>query len=855
MHDLDHLVAQSMNMKEIASDEEVSDTEDDDLLAELHGLSEESEAVVSREPTPPTSHSVLAIVNDRVDNYQLGLASARSMNDGSKVRRLERGLKTLQSQAKQLNAGKMIAEDDIPPAIVIRTTEPPPSEPIEEEPLPPPPVFEPTVSTSTEQQPMELFEANTVTSVANGSVMTKLSEEDQEVHNMLMMRRNQYKTAAVQAKHNADETAARRLYRTAKQFDVVIRALEEGKPVDLTQMPPSPPGMADVVPVASERMQGSSSPEQNKSKLFHAPESASTVLEALQQRLAKYEATSQAAKEEGSSSKARRMGRIVKQYQSAIKAYKAKQPINFDDLPCPPGFPPIPGNRPKASPTEPLPPPPPLTIKDDSPVQPSTPQVSSASRAESQALFLQERQLQFKKAALIAKKNGDLALARNYLRLAKGFDQMIQASHSGLPVDMSQVPPPPGSSSVGHLEFIPANENGVQLGDRDEAYKKLEQDLIQQIRTCTSNADHFTKLGDVTSATRFDKMGQNSRKDLAALKNAFKHGDPVPRFHYETRSFTLVQSCTDLGDNSLEIQIIRGINLCLPSGYSSKDLDTYVKYEFPYPNDEPQKGESDICKHTNNPEYNQCFKLDINRKSRAFLRLLKSNKFIKGEIYYKRGFLKSDKLLGTANVKLLPLETQCEIHDSFDLMDGRKSIGGKLEMKIRVRHPFISKQVEEVKERWLVIDNFERKLQPPQQNQMRQKSPNRTNTSLESSDSASPPLASTYVSMEVLKYERQMLDQQILRYKGKLTPNEEEAMKHKSELLTQRVEETRDALRKGGVATLKIYADAIEKTQNVYLQEARSLVQTGNRVKAQTIMTKKKLVEREVEAIRAKLPS
>jgi coiled-coil and C2 domain-containing protein 1 len=46
-------------------------------------------------------------------------------------------------------------------------------------------------------------------------------------------------------------------------------------------------------------------------------------------------------------------------------------------------------------------------------------------------------------------------------------------------------------------------------------------------------------------------------------------------------------------------------------------------------------------------------------------------------------------------------------------MDGRKSIGGKLEMKVRVRHPFVSKQVEEVKERWLVIDNFERKLQPP----------------------------------------------------------------------------------------------------------------------------------------------
>lgn len=31
------------------------------------------------------------------------------------------------------------------------------------------------------------------------------------------------------------------------------------------------------------------------------------------------------------------------------------------------------------------------------------------------------------------------------------------------------------------------------------------------------------------------------------------------------------------------------------------------------------------------------------------------------------GFLRSDTLLGTVTVKLQPLETQCEIHDSFDV--------------------------------------------------------------------------------------------------------------------------------------------------------------------------------------------
>ena len=46
-------------------------------------------------------------------------------------------------------------------------------------------------------------------------------------------------------------------------------------------------------------------------------------------------------------------------------------------------------------------------------------------------------------------------------------------------------------------------------------------------------------------------------------------------------------------------------------------------------------------------------------------------------------------------------------------MDGRKSIGGKLEVKLRVRDPFITKQVEEVKEKWLVVDAIERKAPAP----------------------------------------------------------------------------------------------------------------------------------------------
>lgn len=61
------------------------------------------------------------------------------------------------------------------------------------------------------------------------------------------------------------------------------------------------------------------------------------------------------------------------------------------------------------------------------------------SRQEKQLVFLVARQKEFKEAALQAKRNGEINQAKEYLRLAKGFDPLIEASNSGLPVDMDTV--------------------------------------------------------------------------------------------------------------------------------------------------------------------------------------------------------------------------------------------------------------------------------------------------------------------------------------------------------------------------------------------------------------------------------
>ena len=73
--------------------------------------------------------------------------------------------------------------------------------------------------------------------------------------------------------------------------------------------------------------------------------------EALEQRLRKYQSGVESAQKEGNSNKERRMGRIVKQYEDALKALEAGKPVDFSNFPNPPGYPPIPADMP----TKPLP--------------------------------------------------------------------------------------------------------------------------------------------------------------------------------------------------------------------------------------------------------------------------------------------------------------------------------------------------------------------------------------------------------------------------------------------------------------------------------------------------------------------
>lgn len=362
-HDLDRMVAESL--KDIDDDSDV-DENDPDLLSELSEITE-TEAPPPSAPPPSSSTAAADVSADmpellrtRLEMYRVAEANAKAAGDSSKARRIGRGIKTLDGLLRQAKAGRPVNVDDIPPEVTVKPSntpsaaapaeQPPPAVPTRSAPPAPPP--KPAVTEAT-------------TPTVDATVMATL-----------LARQREYKLAALAAKKADNKAKALELVKICKMFDVVIQSAQEGQPVDLSDMPPPPDELSAVVastapivqPAKEEAEAQNRSEEPAAAAADEVPPmvTATTILGALQQRLDKYRSVEQAAKDENNDSKARRFvfgrffhfpihltlfplrrfGRIVKQYEDAVKRHKAGKPVPFEDLPTPPGFGPIPGVAP-----------------------------------------------------------------------------------------------------------------------------------------------------------------------------------------------------------------------------------------------------------------------------------------------------------------------------------------------------------------------------------------------------------------------------------------------------------------------------------------------------------------------------
>uniref|UniRef100_A0A8C1XYC3 Coiled-coil and C2 domain-containing protein 1B n=1 Tax=Cyprinus carpio TaxID=7962 RepID=A0A8C1XYC3_CYPCA len=634
--DIEHIAALCMKDLDEDGDDEGDLENDADLLAELNEVLEDDEEQVVRKPPP--SPVLEARLQERLDMYQTAITNAKAVGETNKVRRYDRGLKTLQSMLTSVKKGKPIDEDEIPPPVATggKPSAAPQAEPIREPEKPAP--------------------ANTLPQTANVKPMQDTQPAATSKPQLILSRQREYKLAALKAKQSGNTDQAKQLYQVSKVNEFSYTCVSA----------------------------------------LSAPRS---VAEALQQRVDKYKEAAESAKSKGDDRKARMHQRIIKQYQDAIKAHKAGRPVNLAELPVPPGCPPLQGteggqqnfmgvletamklaNQDTDADAD----------EDENPQKVASEFSETSGNSQQQLDFLTMRRQQFVKAALRSKEMKDMQGAAQHLRNAKGLEPMITAAKAGLPVDITKVPAAP----IREDDYRLSHSRSSALSPRSsEQYAQLMAHLKQQHEVIT----HTTKF-------KRNKLAEECMSNIEVLKKAHAKGSSVPKFHTEERTFNSVKIFPNLTSNDMVLTIVKGINLPAPPGVSANDLDASVRFEFPFPSaEEAQKDKTSFVRNSSCPEFKEEFKLNIKRDHRGFKRVVQA-KGIKFEVIHKGGLFKTDKVVGSAQLKLEALENQCEIREIIDVLDGRKATGGKLEVLVKIREPLAGVQLQPVTEKWLVID-------------------------------------------------------------------------------------------------------------------------------------------------------
>lgn len=908
------------------------DLDDEDLLAELNEVLEDDDDGAPA-PTPPavtpnatkvstTSHhsppaapsgatGVEFRLSERINMYTMAISNAKAAGETSKVRRYERGLKTLQSMLTSARKGKPINEEEMPPPVAVggkpaAASEPAPvkdralpepalmpSPPANQKPLreaaPEVPNSKP-VHLTPPQKPASAITPQTP--AISPLTPSQPDAEHSELKQAVLSRQREYKLAAIHAKQSGDIELAKQHYLTAKKLDTLVEAVDRDEPVDLSSLPPppgdvvaehhAPPPQSSSKPAAPATPAPAPAPAQVSTADLPAPTS---VAEALQQRMDIYKSAAEGAKSKGDDRKARMHQRIVKQYQDAIRAHKAGRPVSLTDLPVPPGCPPLQGSEGgqqnfmgvletamkianqdedaeddeeegQNEMAKPAARPPAQKAKPAAPQAPGgATSVKLGPKAQQQVDFLLLRRQSFMRAALRSKQMKDMSGAAQHLRHAKGLDPMISAAKSGLPVDITKIP----SAPVNEEDYSLARSRSSPLSPRSsEQYHGLMDLMRRQHEKCLGYSQQFTQMGSVAEALKFEKLCEETMKSIEILKNSHSKGQPVPKCRTEERTFNTVKIYPNLTPNELILYIIKGVNLPTPSGVSPNDLDASVKFEFPFPSsEEAQRDKTSTVKSTSSPEFKEQFKLNINRAHRGFKRVIQS-KGIKFEVLHKGGLFKTDKVVGTAQLKLEALENHCSVREIIEVMDGRKATGGKLEVRVKIREPLSGVDLQPVTEKWLVLEPVTT-LSPPERQKERAPSPRSkprheassgsSGSSRSSHSSNSPPQYKLH-SFSLLGYDRDRLERKLAEYKkARRDPPSDLVHQHKE--ITHRLQWQKSQLEKGN-ASLADYENVLRRLAQGLGDSVKKFSSQGNRDAARDALGRMKMVESELESLTRK---
>ncbi|XP_077379495.1 coiled-coil and C2 domain-containing protein 1A [Festucalex cinctus] len=900
MADIERMAA--LCMKDLDEDnmEDEDLDNDEDLLAELNDvLEDDKESSPAQTPQGPTGATGLeGCVLERMEMYKTAISNATASGETSKARRYDRGLKTLQSMLTSVRKGKPVNEEEMPPPVAVggKASAAAESESTKKQQMPGPELIPyPSVNQKPSREavpaapntkPLHLAPLNNSAAITPGTPMispltpSQPDTQHSELKQAVLSRQREYKLAAIQAKQSGNIDLAKQHYVTAKSLESMVEAADRNEPVDLSLLPPTPGDVVDGTRAPpSPKPPAAVAPTTTQEPTTSLP-APSNVAEALQQRLDIYKSAADGAKSKGDDRKARMHQRIVKQYQDSIKAHKAGRPVNLSDLPVPPGCPPLQGSESNSqnfmgvletamkianrdpdaeeeegdSPRETAKPSVRLSAQKAKSPGPQTPGGSTTpklgAKAQQQVDFLLLRRQAFLRAALASKKMKDMTGAAQHLRHAKGLDPMIEAAKAGLPVDITKIP----SSPVSDEDFLLTRSRTSPLSPRaSEQYHGLMDLLRKQHEKCLSHSQQYILMGNVGEALKCEKLVEESFKNIEILKNSYTNGQPVPKCHTKEKTFSVVKNYPNLTPNEMILYIIRGINLPVPPGVSPNDLDASVKFEFPFPStEEAQRDKTSTIKSTSSPEFKEQFKLNINRAHRGLKRVVQS-KGLKFEIIHKGGLFKTDKVVGTAQLKLEGLENHCDIREIIEVMDGRKATGGKLEVRVKIREPISGVELQPATEKWLILEPVS-PLSPPKKQKDRAPSPRskpkHEMSNRSSHSSSSPPLYKLH-SFSLLNYDKERLERKIVEYKKNRRDPPSDVI-HQYKEITHRLQWQKAQLERASPALLSEYENVLQRFTQGLADSVKKFSSQGDRDAAKDALNRLRMVETELESLKRK---
>lgn len=372
---------------------------------------------------PEPANSLIEALNQRKQKLETTLAKEQAANNTSKVKMMTRLIKQYEQAIKANKTGKPFDYASLPEILGFGE-------------LPLDSLSKPTINNQSQ--------VNRPTSSQQGSQQpvpspvhppTKSSSITKE---QLEALKDEFKGLALDAKRNNDIETAKAYLQKMKEVGLAIESLANGQSIDKLISSISQPVKSKH---QTNEEQNTELTDEQSRRLFNVPPPAETLIEALEQRKAKFQATLEKEQAANNTSKVKMISRVLKQYEQAIKASKLGKEFDYDLLPAPPGF----GELPVVSssinkvPNKPTP--------QERPKQPSSSTVSQPTNEQQSAVtakakppfkrtisvnnkqldYLLQRQKLFKEAAVESSKKGETTQALDYLRKAKGFTPLIDA--------------------------------------------------------------------------------------------------------------------------------------------------------------------------------------------------------------------------------------------------------------------------------------------------------------------------------------------------------------------------------------------------------------------------------------------